>query len=275
MFGTLVVDSDTLAPEEKKRYQALYCGLCRQLGEEYGKAGRSTLTFDMTFLAILLSSVYRQEETQGVQRCPVQPLRRQHYVMTDATRYAADLNLVLAHYKHLDDWHDDGNTVALAKSKLLQERVEHAQSNWPRQCGVIADCLAQIGEMEKVNELNPDKPANCFGFLMGELFTWRDGEWTPGLRRMGEALGRFIYIMDACMDFSADIKKERYNPLIAQPDTDFEPMLTMLIGECTGEFESLPLQRDEHILRNILYSGVWVQYKSRKKGKNKQNDRSL
>ena len=45
-------------PEMKFRefdlYQAYYCGLCRSLKERYGKRGQITLSYDMTFLALLL-----------------------------------------------------------------------------------------------------------------------------------------------------------------------------------------------------------------------------
>ena len=114
--------------------------------------------------------------------------------------------------------------------------------------------------MERLNELNPDLPANCFGNIMGELFVREEDEYADTLRRLGAALGRFIYIMDAVCDLRADIKKERYNPLVSMTDTDFTPMLTLLIGECTQAFESLPIERNAVIMKNILYSGVWQQY---------------
>ena len=33
-----------------------------------------------------------------------------------------------------------------------------------------------------------------------------------------------------------------------------------MIGECTDAVERLPLVENVEILRNILYSGVWVRY---------------
>lgn len=266
MFGYVTVNPETLQEEEQKRYQAVYCGLCRQLDNEYGGMGRATLTYDMTFLAMLLSSLYQQDETTGDQRCPVHPMHRRAYVISPATEYAADMNLVLAYYKCVDDWNDDHSIVALGKSKLLQKKAVRAEKRWPRQCEAITGCLGLLSQMEKENELNPDRPANCFGSLMGELFVWQEDQYAASLRRTGAALGRFIYLMDAVNDLGADIKKKRYNPLVAQPDTGFIPMLTMLIGECTEEFEKLPLQRDLRILRNILYSGIWIKLKIKREG---------
>ena len=57
MFGYVMVNWETLSQEERKRFRAYYCGLCRALGNRYGATGRLALSFDMTFLAALLSSL--------------------------------------------------------------------------------------------------------------------------------------------------------------------------------------------------------------------------
>lgn len=266
MFGYVSIDSSSLLAEEKDRYQAHYCGLCHCLGTAYGFPGRMTLTYDMTFLSILLSAVYCDTEKTGTFRCPSGPWRKCSFVVTEMTDYAADMNLVLAYYKATDDRQDDGSISAAFKEKVLADRAERAMKKWPVQSAAIRQCLKELSFMEARNELNPDLPTNCFAALMGALFALRPEDPLAGtLYQMGCALGRFIYLMDAAMDLKADIKKERYNPLIAQMDTDFTPLLTMLIGECTEAFETLPLRQDEQILRNILYAGVWTKYKLKRK----------
>lgn len=273
MLGYVTTNADTLDKAQKDRYQACYCGLCRQLGLRHGAPGRASLTYDMTFLSMLLSALYEEPEEAGTFRCPANPLRQCAYVGTKVTEYAADMNVLLAYYNALDDWKDDHSVTALGICKALEKKAERVKTLWPRQSEVIISCLKSLGDMEKANDLNPDNPANCFGYLMGELFAWKDDdEWTPALRRMGAALGRFIYLMDASLDLPSDIRHERYNPLVAQLDTDFTEILTMIISECTAEFEQLPLQGDVEILRNILYAGVWVQYKSKKEGGAKRDE---
>jgi hypothetical protein len=84
---------------------------------------------------------------------------------------------------------------------------------------------------------------------------------------MGAALGRFIYLLDACNDLHADIKKQRYNPLVAEMNRDRTPLLTMMMAECTAAFDRLPVNRYSGILRNILYSGVWQSYRKKKTDK--------
>ncbi len=270
MFGYIEINPKTLSKEERIRYRNYYCGLCHQLTTGYGSIGRATLTYDMTFLIILLSSLYELEETHNSRHCIRHPLRKNYYIQTSVTAYAADMNILLSYYKCVDDWKDDNNPIAGKRSRLLEKYLAGIIDTNPSQHMAITDSLRCLRSMERSNELNPDLPANCFGELMGALFVWKKDDYSDVLYNMGAALGRFIYLLDAVNDKRADIKKQRYNPLVSQKGTDYKPMLTMLIAECTNQFEKLPIRRDQHILHNILYSGVWQKYKvQRRKGAHK------
>ena len=82
---------------------------------------------------------------------------------------------------------------------------------------------------------------------------------------MGFFLGKFIYILDAYKDLEKVIKTDSYNPFkkICH-DGDFndriKQMLTMMMAECSKQFEYLPILDNANILRNILYAGVWTKY---------------
>lgn len=264
MFGYVVADSKKLSDADKERYQQAYCGLCNQLQEKYGMTGRMTLSYDITFLVILLSSLYGSGESTGSRRCPLHPFTSHDYWETECTKYGADMNILLSYYKNVDDWSDDKNRTAGILVGRLKPFIEPIRQRWPRQCRAVQSRLEELAEMENRNELNPDMPTNCFGALMGEIFVMKEDEHAVTLRRMGAALGRYIYLLDAVCDLRSDIKKQRYNPLVAQMDADFTPILTLMIGECTMEFEKLPLAQDVDIMRNILYSGVWIRSKKRK-----------
>ena len=58
MFGYVVANNEKLSAEQLSRYRALYCGLCRKIGERHGNAARIALTYDLVFLIIVLSAVY-------------------------------------------------------------------------------------------------------------------------------------------------------------------------------------------------------------------------
>ena len=263
MFGYITVNEKALSDAERARYRAQYCALCGALGAHHGGAGRAHLSSDMTFLAMLLSSVYNLKETSEAQRCAMNPLMKRPCIETEATAYAADMNAILAYYQCLDDWNDDHNPIALIKSRALSKSLQGIRSKYPRQSAAIEEVLSRLGEMERAGETNPDLPANCFGGLMGAVFAWREDDLKPKLYRLGAALGRFVYLMDAVNDLKADIKRQRYNPLVMMLEADYMPMLTMILGECVAAFEDLPILRDRNILENHLYAGVWQKYRAR------------
>ncbi len=266
MFGYIVANIDALTPEQLQRYRGCYCGLCRELGRRRGQLSRFTLNYDMTFLVLLLSSLYEPQETGGASRCPVHPAKRHPYWQSRFTSYAADLNVALSYENCLDDWKDEKNLVRLLESKAIGGSLGDIEGLWPRQCSAIKSCLEELSGYEKAGESNPDRCAGAFGGLMGELLVPDEQDyWAPTLRRMGFSLGKFIYMLDACVDLSEDKKRGRYNPLALAEEGNFSQnemrgVLTMLIADCTAEFEKLPLVQDVEILRNILYSGVWTRF---------------
>ena len=75
MFGFVTANLDRLDDAQRERYKACYCGLCRSLKERYGSLARMTLTYDMTFLVLVLGSLYEPVELHGQMLCPAHPLK--------------------------------------------------------------------------------------------------------------------------------------------------------------------------------------------------------
>ena len=138
MFGYVIANLEGLTQPQKDRYKGCYCGLCRVLKQRHGFSGRLTLTYDMTFLVLLLSALYEADEERGMELCPAHPLRRHFYWQTRYTDYAADMNVVLAYYNCRDDWQDDGSALKYWESEALSRQCAAARARWPRQCAVIA-----------------------------------------------------------------------------------------------------------------------------------------
>ena len=61
MFGYVTAYEPELKVKEFHKYKGYYCGLCQQLKRNYGHLGQLTLTYDMTFLIIILTSLYEKE----------------------------------------------------------------------------------------------------------------------------------------------------------------------------------------------------------------------
>lgn len=266
MFGYVTIDKSALSPEAVSRYESFYCGLCRTLHTRFGNVARTTLSYDMTFLLILLSSLYEPEETAGEGKCVFHPVKSKPFLQNEIFDYAADMNVVLAYYKLLDNWQDERKLTSLAQYNLLTKAYKQVEGRYPEKCAAIAASLAEIGAVEESDTLNVDALANHTANMLGEIYAYKPGDvWSDTLRTMGGALGRFIYVMDAYEDLPSDQRKKRYNPLVAYVQReDYEVLclegLSMLIAECADAFEVLPLVQDMDILRSVLYSGVWTRY---------------
>ena len=264
MFGYVVANIDKLTIPQRELYQAVYCGLCRELGQRHGQISRATLTYDMSFLILLLSSLADEEPVYEQFRCFVHPVKKHSSFKSRYTEYAADMNIILAHAQRLDDWSDDKNILSLSAAKILESTAVKARKQYQRQISTIEECLNALSMMEKDDVSNPDLPANVFGRLLSEIFV--PDEKMPKaalLHDLGYALGRFIYIMDAAVDLVDDIKKKRYNPLIAIPSAQHEDILRLQMAQTAACFERLKVPRNQELLENILYSGVWTKFSAK------------
>lgn len=265
MFGYVITNCKTLTDAQRLRFRALYCGMCRTLKSRYGTLSRVTLSYDMTFLALVLSALYEPEEFCGQERCVAHPIKPHDFAVNPIMEYAVDLNVALAYHKCADNWCDDRNPAYGAAMRALRGAYQRAVGFQEDKCRAIEQWMLEIRKIETCGREEIDPPMNLTGNMLGTLFAYRDDYWAGTLCRMGEALGRFIYFMDAYDDLERDIRKNRFNPLKSiYRQEGFEELcrqvLTMMMADCADAFEELPVVKDADLIRNIIYSGVWAKY---------------
>lgn len=267
MFGYIIINKAEMKFKEFDVYHSFYCGICRDLKKKYGVCGQLSLSYDMTFLAILLTGLYEPETRTGSCKCIAHPFESHQTRNNVFTEYAADMNALFAHYKCQDDWKDEGKFWKLFYGRLLEGRTRGLKDAYAQKIRAINLLMQEFSDAEKETDPQIDTLAGLFGKVMGEIMAVREDEWAESLRRLGFFLGKFIYICDAYEDVEADIKKGTPNPLkhrYENPDFEEESktILMMMMSECCREFEKLPILENVEILRNILYSGVWCRYEA-------------
>ena len=119
MTGYIVANKALMSDERFERYRGFYCGLCLALKERYGNLPRLALTYDVTYLIILLSSMHEPETEEGMCRCAIHPLEQHKWIRNSITDYAADMTIALVYHKSLDDWADDHALHAKAYAGIL------------------------------------------------------------------------------------------------------------------------------------------------------------
>lgn len=293
MFGYVVINQGEMKFKDYDIYHSYYCGLCKSLKEAGGKRSQLTLSYDTTFLVMVLTALYELEPEENICRCLAHPAKKHLERTNDASGYCADMNIILTYYKCMDDWDDEKKASRYLYGKMLKSKIKEIEQLYPHKIKVIEDGLKKLREEELAGNTNPDEMASIFGEIMGELFCWKEDEWKFLLYRLGFYLGKFIYLMDAYEDVEKDKEKGNYNPFLVsgeaaswQPvygSSDFdlkcEQMLRMMMAECAKAYEMLPIIWYEDILRNIIYSGVWTRYEmiKRERGEKQEeeHERSL
>lgn len=263
MFGYVTANKLELKMREYARYKAFYCGLCKTLKKRHGMAGQLTLTYDMTFLVLLLSSLYEPKTEEYRKRCLIHPGKKQFMLVNEISEYAADMNILLTYDHLMDDWKDERKIVAFLGTYLYRRKKKKIEKRYKRQAEAIASSLALLSELERQECRDPDEVSRPFGKMMAEIFVWREDAFCNILRSFGFYLGKFIYLMDAGMDVCEDKKKGCYNPFSEEYgcegfDKRLHDILEGTLRMAVSEFEKLPCEQDLAILRNILYEGVWI-----------------
>ena len=112
MYGYIRPDRGELRGREYDLFRAEYCGLCQTLRSLYGPIARFVVNYDLTFMAMVLST--DKPETCN-KRCPVHPLKKRTLVKSDgALETAADLSVILTWWKLSDTIYDENEFKAAA-----------------------------------------------------------------------------------------------------------------------------------------------------------------
>lgn len=274
MFGYVIANQDKLTPEEQARYKACYCGLCHELGQRYGKLSRVILSYDLVFLILVRSAAAKMTQQMQQERCIAHPQKPHYYWVNQETTYAADMSILLSYYQVEDDWQDDKKVMALGQRKLLRSAFLQVESQYPAISEKVRKGLSDLSDIERSGRLEPDAAAACFGRVMAAIFGGPEG--SAALENLGMALGKWIYIMDACLDRREDLKKMRYNPIPALPEENFEMVLNCLMADCVKAYQAIGIEQDQGIIENVLFSGVWTRFEFWKKSlKEKKHEGSV
>lgn len=262
MFGYIVPNKAELKIKEYDVYRSYYCGVCGALRRFSGYRGAAFLRYDMAFLALILNGVYETGERRALSRCVCRAAKK-HPEVTDAySDYTAKMCVILSYYKCLDDFHDDKSCLKLFAALAIRGKAKRVMKEYRKKS---ENMKAALDEVKKYERSSLDEAAGAFGRVLGEVFAPNDDIFKNDLYSLGFYLGKFIYILDAYEDIAEDIKRKRPNPLIPiygkeNFESECENYLNMMGAECAAAFERLPIVKNEEILRNIIYGGIWQRY---------------
>lgn len=276
MFGYVRINKMDLTFREYDHYKAYYCGLCKYLKRNHTELSRLTINYDITFLIVLLSSIYQPRAQVFHEKCIVDPVKKKKHIINEVTEYAASMNILLAYYKLEDDVNDEGGIKSRLARRAYKKSFKTAYDKYPQKAEYIRVCLEDLRSLEQDLSSSIDQTSNCFGRLLEEIFDYRDDEYRDRLRKVGFNIGKYIYIMDAYEDLDEDLEKGRYNPFTSyREDRDglkdrVDKLIGMTLSRLEGAILDLDIKVNMAIIDNIIYSGVYLRYKGLINGANKK-----
>ena len=268
MFGYVKVNKMDLTYREYEHYRGYYCGLCKCLKDNHGEISRLSLNYDITFLVLVLTSVYKPKSKVIEEGCITNPFKKKKKIINEITEYAASMNVLLAYYKLEDNLKDDKGLKDIISYNLYKNKLKIAYEKYPKKAEIIKEQLDILYNLEMQKNTNIDLVSNTFGNLMSEIFAYKQDEYESELRRIGFNIGKYIYLLDAYEDLDKDYKKGRYNPFIDYIDKKEElkqrvdKLISLCLGMLSNSIDRLNLKMNTGIIENIVYSGVYLRYQN-------------
>lgn len=268
MFGYVKINKIDLTFREYEHYRGYYCGLCKSLKDNHGEISRLSLNYDITFLVLVLTSVYKPKSNIIEEGCIANPFKKKKKITNEITEYAASMNVLLTYYKLEDNLKDDNRLRDKLAYNIYKGTLKKAYEKYPEKAEFIKNQLNILYNLEQEKNLNIDLVSNTFGNLMGEIFVYENDQYAKELRKIGFNIGKYIYLLDAYEDLDKDYEKGRYNPFIDYIDRKEElkikvdKLISMSLGMVGRSIDNLNLRFNTGIIENIVYSGVYLRYQN-------------
>ncbi len=274
MFGYIKADLPNMYVKDTVLYQAMYCSLCKGIGQTCGQKARFALNYDLTFLSVLMHNLMGEDVKVEKQHCAVHLIRKRPIALTDdLTKRIAILNVLLAYHKLNDDVIDSGK--GRIKRSFLKKAYKKAKKLEPEMDSTIKKMYDDLLRLEKSNCDSIDMIADPFGNMMQDIVKIiMQDKLTDEVTELAYYLGKWIYLIDALDDFDKDKKKKNYNVFIcAYKDANsqdelickykqdlilvFSSVLSR-IGELTSKIN---YKFNHDLIDNVLYRGLSAQTK--------------
>lgn len=261
MFGYVVPIKDVLSQNQQTLFQAYYCGLCKSMG----RIARFTLTYDCAFLALALSNANAAEEKTQPCRCWAHPKEKKEIIQNEETRYAADINTILAYHKLSDDIADEKRWKARVARVLLRPAYRKAAARQRFCAEEVEQHMKNLIRLEQENCSVSDEIAHEFATLLAKVARYglRSYENLEEFYKLFYNIGRWIYLADALADYQEDEAKGKYNVLrlecksLDAAKEEMEFSLWHTLSEAEKNFQNITwLSHGYEIIENVIVKAL-------------------
>lgn len=297
MFGYLQPYKPYMLVKDYELYKSVYCGLCKQLGKEYGVLARMTLSYDCTCYGLLAMGLAGKHECVNKKRCTCNPLKSCLYC-TDGEKQlslASAITVVTVYYKLMDDI-QDSSFIKSIPSRLLKPIANIWRKKSIKKYPQVDQIVSKLNENQYIAEHsdspNTDQCAEPTAIMMKELMLLlaeNDNEKAI-YGEFGYYLGKWVYLIDAGDDYDKDLKTGEFNPFVyqlkdknltqQQRSEHINGVLNMVVSRLLPAYNLMEIKSFNAITDNLINMGLaqmqkkilFDKYKESKKNKkNKEN----
>ena len=249
-------------------YKALYCGVCKSIGGTCGQMARMTLTYDIAFLSAITHNMLGTDVVIKKSHCIIHPITRRPIAgRTKISDMLADVNVILAYHKLLDDVYDSGR--GKLKSAFFKGAYKKARKRYPQVDKIVGSNYKTLFDLEKAGCDSIDMACDPFSNMLAELSDFvLDDKKTEYTTKLFYYLGKWIYLIDALDDYDKDVRKNEYNvlkltyksinakKLIEEHGGDVAFTFNVIFSEIADCYNNVKFYFNSDLIGNILLRGL-------------------
>lgn len=222
MFGYTVPLYSKLSLEDRITYRRYYCETCHQLRDGFGLISTAAVNYDMTFNAMVLSSlVGENQDFPGTEESALCAFGRPRSD-SEMLRKMAAYTVILTKWELYDDKVDKPSIKNNAISLALNRAVTKAEKEYPQYDEIVGKGFEALRKMEEQNCNDAIQIGRAFGKeLSVALSDFAGDKATPELTELFTSLTATIYLIDAVDDLDQDFKDDTFNPFLVGHRNDY------------------------------------------------------
>ena len=214
MFGYVQADTPYLFIKDDILYKAMYCGLCKGIGEVCGNPARMGLSYDVTFLSVLLHNLAGKDVQIKKSHCLTHCIRSSQMADVDElTRKLGALNTVLVYFKYTDDIADGDK--GRGKRFWFASGYKRVKKKYPEIEKIVRENMTKQQAVEQDRVASIDRSADCTANMIKQISRYiLEDKATEYTDKLFYQIGKWIYLIDALDDYDKDLQKGAYNPFV-------------------------------------------------------------
>ncbi len=268
LFGYIRPFKPYMRFSEFQVYNGFYCGLCKNLGKNYGQLFRMMLSYDFAFLGLLANSCTTTPLYFEPQHCIVHPFKKKLCLKNIETLdFTAAAAVISVYQKLCDSIVDSGfiKSIPYRIVKLLASKgYKIAVKKYPETAEKIQTEMNRQFVLEKENCKSIDRACEPTAQIMSSLAAYipESEEQAEIFGGFGYHLGRYVYLADAHDDVKSDKKHNNYNVLLNYKE-DIESAqkladdnINMSLCMIAEYYSKMKIIRFKEIIDNVIFLGL-------------------